>query len=228
MSVTPNRSIPMVEEGTLDPAAGTNDALQTIDALLQCAVISMGETDPPATGADGDLYIVAGLGGTATGDWAGQEGNLARVVDIDGGISWQFYQAGSQVYVVLDRSTGTLWRWSENSPGGWALAAFAPYVPVENISDETTLATPSNYNRYMRFSHSTAQFHFEEGAGYIEGAEYHVRNAGPGTLEITADTGFTLNVPYEGSAVIPPNGTATIKIVGTDEADLFGVTVGGS
>lgn len=228
MSVTPNRSIPMVEENTLDPAAGVNDALQVIDALLQCAVISMAETDAPLTGSDGDLYIVAGLGGVATGDWAGHEGELARLVEIEGGISWQYYTPGAQVFLVLDRSTGILYRYEEGSPTGWGLAAFAPYVPVVNIADATTLATPSNYNRYMRFSHATAQFHFEQDAAYIVGAEYHVRNVGVGTLEITADTGFTLNLPTEGGTEIPPGGTATIKIVDANEADIFGLTLGGS
>lgn len=229
MSVTPNRSIPLVEEGTLDNSSAVNDALQVIDALLQCAVISMAETDAPATGEDGDLYIVAGLGGVATGDWAGHEGELARLVEIEGGISWQYYTPGAQVFLVLDRSSGILYRYEEGSPTGWGLAAFAPYVPVENISAATTVATPSNYNRYMRFSHATAQLHFEEDGGYIEGAEYHVRKTGvTGTLEITADTGFTINVPFRGSTEIPPGGTATIKIVGPNEADLFGVTSEGS
>lgn len=118
---TPNRGIPYVPEGVLDPAAGVNDALDVIDALLQTAVISMGLTAPPGTSQDGDLYIVAGEGGTATGDWAGQENNLARKVSE--GDFWQFYTAGVQVALVLNFDNLGLYRFDPGSPGAWTLAA---------------------------------------------------------------------------------------------------------
>lgn len=116
---TPNRHIPYVPENTLDPAAGLNLALNFIDALLQTAVISMDLTVPPATGADGDLYVV---GAGATGVWGGQDRNLARFVDE--GNFWQFFVAGEEVFFVVNREDGNLYKFVEGSPtGSWALAA---------------------------------------------------------------------------------------------------------
>lgn len=112
---TPNNGIPYVPEGTQDPAAGLNLALNTIDALLQAFVIDMGLTAPPGSPSDGDMYIVAT---SATGDWAGQDDNLARYV-ADGDF-WQFYTAGDQIRVVFDQDTGGMYVWHS---GAWALLA---------------------------------------------------------------------------------------------------------
>lgn len=213
---TPNRHIPYVPQGTLDPAAGLNTALNFIDALLQTAVISMTDTTPPVSPSDGDLYIV---GAGATGAWADQDNNLARYVEE--GNSWQFFEAGTEVFLVFNRADGALYRYDS----GWGLAAFAPYVPVQDVSDEVTTATPTNYNRYMRMSHASAVLEFKSGVSYLLGAEYHVRYVGSGSLTITGDSGFTINAPTGGTLQVPPGGTATIKIVGEDEADLIGVTV---
>lgn len=114
MSNTPNAGIPYVPEGTLDPAAGLNDALDTIDALIQTAVIDMTTTAAP-TSSDGDRYIV---GAGATGAWAGQDGNLARYVAE--GDFWQFFEAGTQVRLVLNLADNVLYAYNDSvSPAVW-------------------------------------------------------------------------------------------------------------
>jgi hypothetical protein len=112
---TPNTGIPYVPEGTQDPAAGLNLALNVIDALLQTAVIDMGQTAPPGSPNDGDLHIV---GTGATGAWAGQDNNLARYVAE--GNFWQFYEAGVQVRIVFNDDDGGLYVWHG---GEWKLLA---------------------------------------------------------------------------------------------------------
>jgi|GEM_PF-1596522 len=87
MTDTVNNSIPLVPENTTDPAAGLNLAIDTIDALLQLAVLGI-ETAPPSGSVDGDRYIVDT---GATGDWAGQDGKIARYVAT--GDYWQFNDA---------------------------------------------------------------------------------------------------------------------------------------
>lgn len=122
MSNSPNRGIPYVPENTIDPAAGLNLSIDVIDALLQTAVISMAETEPPGTQAEGDLYIVAGEGGTATGAWAGHENDLARWVEE--GDFWQFYTAGDQVAMVLNRADGRLYSFDDTvSPPSWLVVS---------------------------------------------------------------------------------------------------------
>src|SRR5690606_8981326 len=136
MTTTPNINIPYVPENTLDPAAGLNLALNFIDALLQTAVISIDRTAPPTTNSDGDLYIVAGTGGVATGAWAGHELDLARYVG-DGDF-WQFFEAGVKVHYVINREDGNLYKFVEGSPtGNWTLAA--------GLSD-----APNDGQRYVR------------------------------------------------------------------------------
>lgn len=77
MTDTINNSIPLVPENTVDPAAGLNLALNTIDPLLQCAVLN--KTNTPAVGpADGDRYIV---GTVPTGVWVGHADKLATYLD---------------------------------------------------------------------------------------------------------------------------------------------------
>ena len=103
MTTTPNNAIPWVPENTTDPAAGVNDSLRVVDALLQPSVLTLGGNSPPGSPADGDRHIV----GTApTGAWAGQAGKLARWMDDDG--AWEFHaavvavnQADSKLYIKV-------------------------------------------------------------------------------------------------------------------------------
>jgi hypothetical protein len=126
--MTPNNGIPYVTEGTLDPAAGLNLALNVIDALLQTAVISMSLTAPPGSPDDGDLYIPAGIvPGPSTGLWAGLEGKLVRYV-ADGAF-WQSYDAS----IVINLDDGGLYKNIPGSPGGWTLAAGLSDAPIDGL-----------------------------------------------------------------------------------------------
>jgi len=93
---TPNNQIPYVPENTVDPAAGLNQALNVVDALLQVRVMSLGENAPPVAPDDGDRHIV---GPAPTGAWAGQANRLARW--LDGG--WDFFDAAIAVNLSDDR-----------------------------------------------------------------------------------------------------------------------------
>ncbi len=86
MSNTVNNSIPFVPENTIDPAAGLNGSLLTVDALLQLAVVSVGDNTPPGSPANGARHVV----GTApTGAWAAGAGAVAQFLDG----AWRFYAA---------------------------------------------------------------------------------------------------------------------------------------
>lgn len=127
---TPNTQIPEVPEGTLDPAAGLNLALNHIDALLQSTVIEIGIDTPPGSPADGDTYIV----GAGTGAWTGEDGNLARYVEE--GDFWQFFTAGLQVRIVynlFDQGIyvfDTVWQ----PLGGATPSSSSPFVELEITS----------------------------------------------------------------------------------------------
>lgn len=116
--MTPSTSIPTVPEGTLDPAAGLNAALEVIDvliALLQDGVVSMTLTAPPVAPANGDMYVVAN---PATGAWAGHEREVARYVE-DGSF-WAFYSPTTQRFsFVLNQDDGLLYQYTGDSPLSW-------------------------------------------------------------------------------------------------------------
>lgn len=125
MSNSVQNHIPFVPQDTLDPAAGLNDAIRVIDALLNTRVISMTLTEPPSNPADGDMYIVAS---PATGAWAGKEKAFARYV-ADGAF-WEFYAAGDQAWLVINKADGNLYRYN-NSSTNWELAAGIGEAPID-------------------------------------------------------------------------------------------------
>lgn len=123
---TPNRDIPYVPENTLDPAAGLNDSLDVIDAIIVPKVIRMDLTAPPGGEADGDLYIPAA---PATGAWAGLENYLVRYRSE--GAFWQAYPP-AQVYLLLNADDLGLYKFDDSaSPGSWTLAAGLADAPAD-------------------------------------------------------------------------------------------------
>lgn len=125
MSNSPSNSIPFVPQNTLDPAAGLNLAIDTIDALLNTRVTSMALSAPPGSPADGDMYIVKATG---TGDWAGHDNAFARYVAT--GAFWQFYEAGVQAWLVINLADGNLYKWNASTPA-WEVAAGIGEAPLD-------------------------------------------------------------------------------------------------
>jgi hypothetical protein len=81
---TPRASVPLLSAAQAQKHVTHNDALLEFDALLCCRILDRDLSDPPASPADGDAYLVKAAG---TGLWTGQDGNIAYA--IDGG--WRFY-----------------------------------------------------------------------------------------------------------------------------------------
>jgi hypothetical protein len=104
--------IPMVPEGTLDPAAGLNLALRILRALTQTTVVEIGLTAPPGSPNDGDKYIV---GAGATGDWAGMDDYLAEYVSE--GDHWDFFAPGDLARFVVNLDDGQGYYYDPNTSG---------------------------------------------------------------------------------------------------------------
>jgi hypothetical protein len=124
---SPNIGIPYVPEGTLDPAAGLNDAIDVLDALVQTGVIAMDLTAPPGSPQDGDMYVPAA---PATGAWTGLAGYVVRYRSE--GAFWQSFTPGVQAKFLLNLDDLNFYRFdSVSSPGAWSLAAGLGDAPVD-------------------------------------------------------------------------------------------------
>ena len=83
MSTEPITGLTYQEAGSTQTDALQNAELNYYGAWLNCVVLSVGDTTPPGSPANGDRYIV---GTTATGAWATHDDELAIYRD-----GWQFY-----------------------------------------------------------------------------------------------------------------------------------------
>ena len=72
---TPKLHLPLIAAQQAQKHVTHNEALTTLDALVQASVKDRDLNAPPASPVEGDIYIVAA---SASGDWAGHEGELAE------------------------------------------------------------------------------------------------------------------------------------------------------
>lgn len=90
---TPRLALPLLAAGQAQKEMVHNEALATLDALVQPCVQTCGADDPPTTPALGQSWIV---GSSPTGGWAGQaatvatwsEGGWRFVAPREGMVAW--------------------------------------------------------------------------------------------------------------------------------------------
>ena len=85
MADTNRLVLPLLSASQAQKHVTVNEALKLLDAIVQAGVIDKDLTSPPGAPSEGDIYIV---GGSATGDWNGQDDDLA------------IYQDGAWVFVT--------------------------------------------------------------------------------------------------------------------------------
>lgn len=208
------------ETGTTQPSIPVNNnALRTMIGMK--SAVSDSVTAQPSLSSpddDGTWYVIpSGATGSQWDDFAADScaifygGNWYEFTPEDGDVV-----SISCVLYCYTSSAG----WTAMTSGGGASVA-----PVVTYSGTALTATASNDGNYTRFTNAAAKtYTFNDSEGYSVDAEYHGRNVGAGDLTITEAGGMTINAPAGGTLVIPQGGTFTVKIVASDEADLFGVT----
>ncbi|MBM3617729.1 MAG: DUF2793 domain-containing protein, partial [Alphaproteobacteria bacterium] len=82
MATTPHLGLNLLEQSQAQKEITVNTALLRIDALLNTAAQTRGETAPPSSPVEGEVHIV---GNAATGDWAGHDLHIAYFEQI-----WRF------------------------------------------------------------------------------------------------------------------------------------------
>ncbi|MDO6591263.1 hypothetical protein DS901_00440 [Loktanella sp. D2R18] len=90
---TPNLSMPFILPAQAQKHVTHNEAIELLDLLVQLTLEESGATMPPASPAEGESW---GIGTGATGDWVGQDGQIATwrgggwlfVAPVDGWTAW--------------------------------------------------------------------------------------------------------------------------------------------
>lgn len=73
-SATGRLALPLLQPGQAQKEMSHNEALVRLDLAAQATVSAAGMTDPPAEPGLGEAWI---LGESATGEWAGHDGEIA-------------------------------------------------------------------------------------------------------------------------------------------------------
>jgi Protein of unknown function (DUF2793) len=82
--------IPYIAAAQAQKHVTHNEAMTLLDTLVQLSVLDKDLTAPPMSPTEGDCYIVAGGGGTATDAWVGWEQRVVRYIDGE----WRSYLPG--------------------------------------------------------------------------------------------------------------------------------------
>ncbi len=124
MAITDNLSLSLVEQNQSQKEITVNEALVTLDALLNTAVINKDLTTPPPTPSSGDLYIVAN---GASGTWAGKDQQLAWYNQI-----WRF---------ITPRTGLTLWVSNDNALYTWL---GTQWIALIHLNSKKSIALPAS------------------------------------------------------------------------------------
>lgn len=109
-------------------------------------------------------------------------------------------------------------------PAGGGGSSVATGVPIIIETGSNRDVGPADAGSYIRFTGGGAKTAtFDDADGFTAAQEFHVANrASFGNLTLVAAGGMTLLPPKVGTLVLEPGDTVTVKMVDTDEADVFG------
>lgn len=198
MATEPITGLTYQEAGSLQTDALQNAELNYYGAWLNCVVLTVGDTAPPGSPADGDRYIV---GTSATGAWSTHDDKLAVYRD-----GWQFYEPieGVAVHNLDDASD-----WIFEGSAGWA---------VKSSGGASTWGTITGTLSAQTDLQSALDAKLALAGGSLTGALNESKGtdiASAGTTNISSATGNFVHI----------TGTTTITAFGTAQAGTRRVLV---
>ena len=136
MSDTPNLKLPHIEAAQAQKHVTHNEALRTLDAIIQLGVLDRDAASPPGSPNDGDRYLIAS---GSSGDWTGKEQQIAVWQD---GI-WVFLEPRpGWLCWVIDEDVLTVWNGT-----GWQDVDVAVPQALQNKSMVGINTTADTTNR---------------------------------------------------------------------------------
>ncbi len=193
MAQTPHMALDLLEQSQAQKEVTVNEALFRLDAVLNSGVIDRGVDTPPASPAEGDVYIV---GASPTGLWAGKEQHVAYFHQI-----WRFIEpnAGLLLWVIDEAAhyvfDGSAWIAAATGGGGGSGDMLKASYDAANINQQLVgvSATQTLTNKTINASNNTI-------------SNINLTSAVTGTLPV-ARGGTGLASPGTAGNVLTSNGT---------------------
>ena len=196
MATTPRTALPLLAAAQAQKHVTHNEALLQLDALLFARFLDRDLTAPPASPADGDTYLIDA---TASGDWTGEDGQIAFCADG----AWRFYApfTGLAAYVVDETKlivfNGTSW------VDYASILSFQnlPLLGVNTSADTTNkLAVKSSALLFDNIGNGVQAKLNKHAAGDTASLLYQTNYSGRAEIGLTGDDHFHFKVSPDGSA----------------------------
>ncbi len=197
---TPKLQLPYILAAQAQKHVTHNEAIRSLDAVVQLSVISKSLATPPVSPVDGDCYIVAAA---PTGAWTGQATRIAAYYDG----SWRFVvpAVGWLAWVAADSTLNVY------SAGAWADYILGA-VSGKNLASIAQLgvnATPDATNRLSVSSPASLFNHVGNGhqakinknaAGDTASFLFQTNFSGRAEMGTTGDDDFHFKVSPDGAS----------------------------
>jgi hypothetical protein len=194
MSDSPNLNLPYIMAAQAQKHITHNEAIKTIDVIVQLSVLNKNLTAEPSTPNEGERHIVAPL---ATGSWANKDNQIAAYQDG----AWVFHpaQIGWLAWVT---DLSQLYAWDGASWNGISANINpASLVGVNTTADTTNRLAVSSPNTLFNHEGSSHRIKINKNAS-TDTASFLFQSNWSGRAEIglTGDDDFHFKVSADGSA----------------------------
>ena len=217
---SPRLNLPYLQPAQAQKHVTHNEALRTLDLIVQLSLMSMDANTPPAAPDQGEIHA---LGSTPVGDWSGQANKLAAWLDN----AWHFVTPDTG-WQAWDRGTGTMRVWDGSL---W----IEPPISTQNLSSVGVATGADSTNRLAVRSPATLLTH--EGGGHQlkinkAGASdtasllFQSNWTGHAEMGLSGDTDFSIKVSPDGGSwaealcINATTGTATGTAVQNSASDI--------
>jgi hypothetical protein len=238
MSTLPTSGATELTSGQAVPETTVNDMGRRLDAGWSRAIIEDRDlTAPPGTCGDGANYLVKA---TATGAWAGHDGQLATALGTNASNGWDFItvaKEGIRLY-VKDEDAELVYNGSAWVAAGGGISALTGDVTASGSGSVAATVANANYSATLTASGTPVT----NSLGYLgapqnqQDANYTLVMSDSGKhLYHTSGTGHTWTIPANSSVAFPigtiltfvnENGAANVTIAITTDTLRWGASTG--
>ncbi|MEQ1648135.1 MAG: DUF2793 domain-containing protein [Hyphomicrobiaceae bacterium] len=230
MDTSPNLALPYIAAAQAQKHVTHNEAIRTLDAIVQLSVADRNVATPPANPVNGQRYIIAAA---PTGLWALKANNIAAYQDdnwtyytpSEGWLSWV---SAEEIIVAWN---GTAWVPAASSSSA-ALVNPTPLVGVNATADAANRLAVSSPATLLTHTGAGHQLKINKAASDQSGSLLFQDNfLGHAELGLTGDNDFHIKVTADGStwrdALIIDRNTGTVELPWTSSTASTNLLING-